>query len=662
MADRSVATTNTLNYFRHEFNGTAEDIGAIADILSASSYIASSTDVVEAIVAINTELPEITTDAFVFPTGTMTFEGATDDAYETVWSMTDPTADRTYTFPDANGDVVLADNADTSSNKTFTSPTINGGTFSGSFTGSMDVTGTVLTGASPLVFEGATDDAYETTLTITDPTADRTLTMPNATDTMIGKATTDSLSNKSFDFGGTGNSITGSLAEWNAALQGDSFASLAGSETLANKTFTSPTINGGTFSGSFTGTMDVTGTVLTGASPLVFEGATDDAYETTFAIVDPTADRTVTIPNATDTLIGKATTDTLSNKSFDFGGTGNSITGSLAEWNAALQGDSFATLAGTNTLTNKTFTSPTINGGTFSGSFTGTMDVTGTVLSGASPLVFEGASADNYETTWAVTDPTADRTITVPNATDTLIGKATTDTLTNKSIDLGSNTLTGSVGEFNSALQSESFVTLAGTNTLTNKTFTTPTATSPVLNTAVSGSAVKDEDNMSSDSATHLATQQSIKAYVDAQTTAQDLDFIGDSGGALSIDLDSETLDIAGGSLIATSATGNTVTITADTSTIGTLAGSQTWTNKTFTSPIINTMTFSSGTSTSGLQIGGTGIVFEGATADAYETTLTATDPTADNTITIPNSSMTLLTTATHANQANHLVRIIALS
>ena len=44
------------------------------------------------------------------------------------------------------------------------------------------------------------------------------------------------------------------------------------------------------------------------------------------------------------------------------------------------------------------------------------------------------------------------------------------------------------------------------------------TLTSPVINTGISGSAIKDEDNMSSDSATHLATQQSIKAYVDAVT------------------------------------------------------------------------------------------------------------------------------------------------
>ena len=47
---------------------------------------------------------------------------------------------------------------------------------------------------------------------------------------------------------------------------------------------------------------------------------------------------------------------------------------------------------------------------------------------------------------------------------------------------------------------------------------------------------------MASNSATQLATQQSIKAYVDSQTTAQDLDFQGDSGGAQSVDLDSQTL------------------------------------------------------------------------------------------------------------------------
>ena len=66
---------------------------------------------------------------------------------------------------------------------------------------------------------------------------------------------------------------------------------------------------------------------------------------------------------------------------------------------------------------------------------------------------------------------------------------------------------------------------------------------------------------MDANSATKLATQQSIKAYVDAQVTASDLDFQGDSGGALSIDLDSESLTIAGGTNITTTGSGNTITI-----------------------------------------------------------------------------------------------------
>ena len=97
---------------------------------------------------------------------------------------------------------------------------------------------------------------------------------------------------------------------------------------------------------------------------------------------------------------------------------------------------------------------------------------------------------------------------------------------------------------------------------------------------------ILDEDNMSSNSATALATQQSIKAYVDAQITAEDLDFQADSGGALAIDLDSETLTFTGGTGIDTSGSGNAVTFAID-STVTTLSGSQTLTNKTLTTPVI---------------------------------------------------------------------------
>jgi len=94
---------------------------------------------------------------------------------------------------------------------------------------------------------------------------------------------------------------------------------------------------------------------------------------------------------------------------------------------------------------------------------------------------------------------------------------------------------------------------------------------------------------MSSDSDTALATQQSIKAYVDTQLTAEDLDFQADTGGALSIDLDSETLTFTGGTGIDTSGSGNAVTFAID-STVATLTGSQTLTNKTLTAPVISTI------------------------------------------------------------------------
>ena len=97
---------------------------------------------------------------------------------------------------------------------------------------------------------------------------------------------------------------------------------------------------------------------------------------------------------------------------------------------------------------------------------------------------------------------------------------------------------------------------------------------------AITITAFVDEDNMASNSATLVPTQQSVKAYVDTQLTAEDLDFQADSGGALSIDLDSETLTFTGGTGIDTSGSGNAVTFAID-STVATLAGSQSLTNKT---------------------------------------------------------------------------------
>ena len=277
---------------------------------------------------------------------------------------------------------------------------------------------------------------------------------------------------------------------------------------------------------------EVAGGVLVNGTTIIFEG-TADAFETTIAVTDPTADVTVTFPDATDTLVGKATTDT---------------------------------------LTNKTHTDPVLNG-----------TLTGTAFLDEDTLVSDSAIAvASQQSIKAYVDAQ------VTAADLDLAGDTGTD-----AIDLDSETLTlaGGTGITSVASTGTSTVTfnidstvatLTGSQTLTNKTIT-----SAVLNTAVSGTAVLDEDTLVSNSATQLATQQSIKAYVDAQVTASDLDFSADSGGALSIDLDSEALTLTGGTGIDTTGLANDVSFAID-STVTTLTGSQTLTNKTLTAPVLN--------------------------------------------------------------------------
>ena len=112
MADRSVATTDTIATLRTTFNSLAGDVGDISSLTGASGIIASSTDVVEAITALNTEIGSIKAGTAVFETK-LTFEGDTDDAHETVLAITDPTADRTITLPNETGTLITSASAAT---------------------------------------------------------------------------------------------------------------------------------------------------------------------------------------------------------------------------------------------------------------------------------------------------------------------------------------------------------------------------------------------------------------------------------------------------------------------------------------------------------------------------------------------------------------------
>jgi len=330
---------------------------------------------------------------------------------------------------------------------------------------------------------------------------------------------------------------------------------------------------------------------------IIFEGATANDFETTLAVTDPTADRTITFPDATGTVA--LTSDivypvtlnnsvTLTNKTLALGS--NTISGTLAQFNTAVTDATLVSTTGTETLTNKSLTAPTLTGssssagsiifkedtdnGTNSATLVGpasTADVTitlpaetGTILTTASSIansnlanstVTIGSSAvalgSSVTTLTGITSLTADAVVAKANGFRVIDN---TDTTKQVAFD-ASGIATSTTRTLTVPNASDTLVLLGESQTLTNKTLT-----SAVLNGTISGTSIKDEDNMASNSADHLATQQSIKAYVDTQITAEDLDVTGDSG-SIAIDLDSEALNIEGGTNITTAATGNKVTI-----------------------------------------------------------------------------------------------------
>ena len=235
--------------------------------------------------------------------------------------------------------------------------------------------------------------------------------------------------------------------------------------------------------------------------------------------------------------------------------------------------------------------------------------------------------------------------------TDTLnfagTSNETTTTVSNNTITVG---LASSV----SGLTSVSATTLTdGTLTATAGNVTgavNVTASGTVQYGSLSDGSITiagfvDEDNMASDSATLVPTQQSVKAYVDSVATAADLDFQGDSGGALSIDLDSETLDIAGGTNITTAGSGNTLTVNLDSTLTGMTAG-------TFSGQVsAGTLTDGTASINSGAISGVTTIATSGDVTVGGNLTVSGTQTSVNSTnTTITDTLITLQSGLTGAN------------
>ncbi len=368
----------------------------------------------------------------------------------------------------------------------------------------LDASKNLVVPGTSIIIEGATADAYETTLTVVDPTAARTITFPNATGTLAILDATQTLTNKSISL--ATNTVTSTLAQLNTAVSDADVASLAGTETLTNKSIS-------------LGSNTVTSTLAQ------LNTAVSDADVASLAGTETLTNKTLTSPTLTTPALGTPASGVLTNAtglpiSTGVDGLGTGVATFLATPSssnlAAVTGET-----GSGALvfaTSPTLVTPEIGVATGTSlTLSGDLTVNGTTTNiNSTSLVVEdknivlGDAASPTDTTadggGITLKGTSDKTFNWVDATDAwtssehinlasgkaiylngTLETATAQSLTNKTIALGSNTVSGTIAEFNTALTDQDFATLAGTETLTNKTLTSPTLTTPALGTPASG-------------------------------------------------------------------------------------------------------------------------------------------------------------------------------
>ena len=171
--------------------------------------------------------------------------------------------------------------------------------------GAADAANGILLNSSGITFEGSSADANETVLTVADPTADRTLTLPDNSGTLLS----------------TGSSIANAnLANSTVTVGSTSIALGASATTIAGVTsLTSTTLEGTTT--VRVGAADAANGLLLNSSGITFEGSTANAHETTLSVTEPTTDRSIVFPDASGTiaLLGSLSTATGSGLTYNSG-------------------------------------------------------------------------------------------------------------------------------------------------------------------------------------------------------------------------------------------------------------------------------------------------------------------------------------------------------
>ena len=227
-----------------------------------------------------------------------------------------------------------------------------------------------------------------------------------------------------------------------------------------------------TISGSLTvsgTTTTVNSTQVNIQNAFVFEGATADDHETTLTTIDPTADRTIKLPNVSGTIpvLAAESSTQLSATPAEINLVDGSSAGTIVNSKAVIYGSSGEVNATTLQIAGSAITSTAAELNILDG-VTSTATELNIVDGDTSAGTTAVAGSDGI-----VTNDAGTMRQTTVDTFDTYLA-ATSKTLTNKGIALGSNTVSGTTAQFNSALSDGTFVTTAGSETLTNKTLTTP--------------------------------------------------------------------------------------------------------------------------------------------------------------------------------------------